>query len=150
MANPLLTKEELERLQKPQRGSSIVARQAAKAAAEKAEREFAAGVKARDSHRCRWPEAHKCLGGPLEAAHVVDKSLCGPLITANGVTLCPWLHRRGPESIHGKQLKIEAETAAGADGPLSFWRQTGEVDALGQPIYYMVARERWIGIVVRD
>lgn len=147
MANPDLASGAL---QKPARGSSIVARQAAKAAAEKAEREFAAAVKARDAYRCRWPEAHKCLGGPLEAAHILDKSLCGPSITANGIALCPWIHRRGPESLHGKELKVEAETPAGADGPISFWRRTDRVDALGQPIYYMVARERAIGILEKD
>lgn len=147
MANPALTKEEVERLQKPVRGTSILARQQAKADALKEEREFAAAVKARDGHKCRWPEAHKCLGGPLEAAHVIDRSLGGPSIRSNGWTVCPFLHRRGPDSIHGKELKVEAETPAGADGPLSFHRQTGEFDALGQPIYYCLAVEESPGVI---
>jgi hypothetical protein len=57
------------------------------------------------------------------------------------VTVCAFLHRRGPETIHGKQLKVECDTERGADGALSFWRQTGELDALGQPTYYLVKRE---------
>jgi hypothetical protein len=109
----------------------------------------AGDVRARDV-RCRWPEAHVCRGGALESAHIRDKSLRGETSTANEVLLCPWIHRRGPESIHGKQLKIEAETPYGANGPLSFHRQTGEVDALGQPIYYCVARERSVGVIEKD
>lgn len=137
------------RLAKPEKGSVILAREKDDAERLKQEREVAAEVKRRDG-RCRWPEAHKCRGGALEAAHIVDKSLVGATSTENEITLCPWIHRRGPESIHGKQLKVEKETPAGANGPCSFWRQTGEFDALGQPIYYLVARERAIGILERD
>lgn len=127
-------------LQKPARGSLLLARaeQAAKAAT--LERKEKAAAKKRDG-RCRWPEKHTCLGGELEAAHVVDASRGGEMHRRNLVTLCPFLHRRGPQSVHGKQLKMEAETERLADGPLSFWRQTGECDALGQPTYYLVARE---------
>jgi hypothetical protein len=135
---------------KPQRGSAILARAKDDADRKAKELEVAKLVKTRDGFKCRWPEPHKCRGGALEAAHIVDKSLQGATETWNEVTFCPWIHRRGPESIHGKELKVEKETERGADGPLSFWRQTGEVDALGQPIYYMVARERSIGVVEKD
>lgn len=124
---------------KPARGSGILAREKADTERKAHEAEIAKQVKARDG-RCRWPEAHKCRGG-LEAAHIIDKSRGGPTTCANELLLCAWIHRRGPESLHGKSLKVECETAMGADGPLSFWRQTGEYDALGQPIYAMVARE---------
>jgi hypothetical protein len=136
-------------LQKPPRGSAILARAKADAERKAQEKAVAALVKARDG-RCRWPEKHVCRGGPLEAAHIVDKSLRGETSTRNVVTLCPFLHRRGPESIHSKDLKIEAETAYGADGPLSFHRRSDEVDALGQPVFYMVAKERSVGVVERD
>jgi hypothetical protein len=128
-------------LQKPARGSLILAREKAEAEAARIEREAKGAVKKRDG-RCRWPEKHVCRGGELEAAHIVDASLGGLMASENLVTVCPWIHRRGPESIHGKQLKVETETTErGAWGALSFWRQTGEFDALGQPTYYLVARE---------
>lgn len=125
---------------KPERGSSRLEREREDAKRVQDERTVAALVKARDGYRCRWPEAHKCRG-PLEAVHIVDKSLGGATSTENELTLCRWLHRQGPESIHGKQLKIEKETERGANAGLSFWRRGDTFDALGQPIYYCVGRE---------
>jgi hypothetical protein len=148
-ARPTLDAETLERLQKPARGAAILKREAAEAAALKQEREQKGLAKTRDG-RCRWPEKHKCRGGEDEAAHIHDASLLGPMVAANLVRLCPWIHRRGPESIHGKQLKVEAETERGAGGPLSFWRQSGAFDALGQPVYHLVARETAPFIYERD
>lgn len=128
---------------KPKRGAAILEREKADAEREAHEREIAKVVKARDG-KCRWPEAHKCRGG-LEAAHIVDKGIGGDhglrTTTQGVVTFCAWIHRRGPESIHGKQLKVEKETERGADWTLSFWRQAGTFDELGQPIYTLVARE---------
>jgi hypothetical protein len=125
---------------KPKRGAAILDREKADAERVAHERKVSKDVRARDA-RCRWPEAHKCRGGVLEAAHIEDKSLQGPTCTENEVLLCPWIHRRGPESIHGKQLKIEKETERGADWTLSFWRRTDQYDELGQPVYALVARE---------
>lgn len=137
-------------LVKPARGSAILAREAIEAEADKLEREQKGAAKKRDG-RCRWPEAHKCRGGELEAAHIVDASRGGEMDARNLVTLCPWYHRRGPESIHGKQLKIEVEEDdRGAWGPLSFWRQTGEFDELGQPVYFLIARETAPFVLERD
>ena len=127
-------------LSKPARGSTILGREDAKAKALKTEREQKAIAKKRDG-RCRWPEAHKCRGGELEAAHIRDASTGGEMKAYNLVTVCPWIHRRGQESIHGKQLKVEANSASGAWGALSFWRQTGQFDELGQPVYFLIARE---------
>lgn len=138
-----------ERLKKPARGSAILAREEAEAVAVKKEREQKGAAKKRDG-RCRWPEPHKCRGGELEAAHIQDASLGGAMDAANLLTCCPWIHRRGPESIHGKQLKVEAETERGAWGPLSFWRQTGEFDDLGQPTYYLIRRETAPFVYERD
>lgn len=145
MANP----DHVGPFTKPARGSRILARAKADAERKAQEKEVAALVKARDG-RCRWPEKHVCRGGPLEAAHIRDKSLRGPTIVENEITLCPWIHRRGPETIHNKALKIEAETAFGMNGPVSFWRRLDEFDALGQPIYFMVARERSVGVIEKD
>lgn len=125
---------------KPERGAARIASEDADAARLKKEREVAADVKKRDNWTCRWPEPHKCRGG-LEAVHIDDKSLLGATSTENEVSLCAWIHRRGPESIHGKQLKVEKETPRGADAALSFWRKDGRFDALGQPTYALVARE---------
>jgi hypothetical protein len=138
--DPITPDDLAERLKKPARGSAILDREDAAAKAEAIERREKTAAKKRDG-RCRWPEKHTCRGGALEAAHIKDASLMGPMEAANLVTVCPWIHRRGPESIHGKQLKVEAETARGAYGPLSFWRQTREFDALGQPVYFLIARE---------
>jgi hypothetical protein len=119
---------------KPSRGSLILEREAAAAKALEIERREKAAAKKRDG-RCRWPEKHTCRGGELEAAHIEDASLGGALDRQNLVTLCPWVHRRGPASIHGKQLRIDVETERGADGPLSFWRK-GE-----NGVFFLVARE---------
>lgn len=119
---------------KPARGSAILQRE--KDAAEALKLEIAQkGIAKRRDGRCRWPEKHKCRGGELEAAHIKDASLGGEMDAANLVTLCPWIHRRGPQSIHGKQLRVQVESPRGAWGALSFWKQ----DETGQ--YYMVARE---------
>jgi hypothetical protein len=118
---------------KPQRGSRVLAKEQADAEAATIEKREKGAAKKRDG-RCRWPEAHKCRLG-LEAAHIQDASLGGPMDRRNLVTVCAWLHRRGPESIHGKQLQVRCETADGAQGPLSFWRQ--QLDGS----YYLVARE---------
>jgi hypothetical protein len=119
---------------KPMKGTRILEREAAAAKMLKLEREEKSKAKKRDA-RCRWPEKHTCRGGDLEAAHIVDASLGGVMDAANLVTLCPWIHRRGPDSIHGKQFAIECETNRGANGPLSFWRKGDD------GVFWLVARE---------
>ena len=135
-----------EPVPKPERGSGVLERERVVADRKALERDVALRVKLRDGFKCRWPEVHKCRGG-LEAAHIRDKSLLGDTSTANEITLCAWIHRRGPQSIHGKQLKVTPDTADGADGPCSFWKQAS-VNAYDG--YYCVARERAIGILERD
>lgn len=125
---------------KPAKGTRVLAKERADADARQIELIQKGLAKKRDG-RCRWPEKHKCRGGELEAAHIEDASTGGAMDAENLVTVCPWIHRRGPESIHGKQLKVEKETARGAWAALSFWKQDGTFDALGQPKYYLVARE---------
>lgn len=133
---------------KPTRGAAMLQREKDDADRKAVEVEVAKAVKERDK-KCRWPERHKCRGA-LEAAHIIDKSKGGDTATRNELALCAWIHRRGPESVHGKQLRVDCETPQGADGALSFWRQTGEYDALGQPVYHCVAREVQRGVLERD
>ena len=120
----------------------MLEREAIAAAALTLERKVKAEVRRLDG-RCRWPEVHKCRCG-LEAAHLVDASLGGLMAIENLILVCGWIHRRGPESIHGKQLQIEANTARGARGPCSFYRQ----DDHGG--YYLIAREVRPGQIERD
>jgi hypothetical protein len=135
------------RFPKPPRGSATLEREAKRKDIEGNEDEVIRAAKVRDGFKCRWPEAHKCRGF-LEGAHILDKGMGGDhgLRTTrdNIISLCAWIHRRGPQSIHGKQLKVVPETPNGADGPVSFWKQ----DEAGE--YYMVARERLIGALERD
>lgn len=130
---------------KPQRGQAMLDREQAKADALAVERREKTAARKRDG-RCRWPEVHKCRGG-LESAHLVDASLGGPMHRTNLVTLCAWIHRRGPESIHGKQLMMQRESRAGASGPLSFWRRSAEP---GSDFFYLVARETQPFEIERD
>lgn len=106
---------------KPQRGGYVLEREKKRAKYEDELDAAKKSAKLRDGMRCRWPEAHKCRG-LLEGAHFVDASLGGLPVRSNIVTLCSWIHRRGPASIHGKQLHIEAETPEHTDGPLAFYR----------------------------
>lgn len=111
-------------LTKPARGSHVLAREKKRAEYEKELDAAKKSAKLRDSFACRWPELHKCRG-LIEGAHLVDASLGGEPVRQNIVCLCAWIHRKGPQSIHGKQLRIETETDRGADGPLSFYREDG-------------------------
>lgn len=130
---PLASECETGASAKPSRGSGVLAREKDDAAALKVELEQKGIAKKRDG-RCRWPEKHKCRGG-LEAAHIRDASLGGAMHADNLIVLCAWIHRRGPESIHGKQLSIDCETEAGARGGLSFWRKGND------GAWYLVRRE---------
>lgn len=118
---------------KPQRGSLVLEREKAQAEADAIEKREKAAVRKRDG-RCRWGEPHICRGG-LEAIHIVDASRGGAMCRTNMFRGCRWIHRAGPDSIHGKQLKVECETAAGANGPLSFWRKGDD------GTYFLVRRE---------
>lgn len=112
---------------KPQRGTHVLDREAARYAIVKAERVAKALAKRRDHWGCRWPD-HKCRG-PIEVAHVFTAAGMGgdpQLIRTqpeNLMTLCSWVHRHGPQSLHSRDLKIEAETPLGTDGPCAFYRR---------------------------
>ena len=119
---------------KPTRGTRVLEKETAAALIVALERRVTMAVKKRYG-RCRWPEKHKWRFG-LEAAHVKDASLGGPTVEWNLITLCAWIHRRGPESIHGKQLRVTRETPKDAPVPLfAFWKQ----DEAGE--YFLIGRE---------
>lgn len=113
---------------KPAKGSARLEREKAHAELKAAEDAIIAEAKKRDG-RCRWPEAHRCRG-PLDGAHVFQHrgmggNPAGDRTTVEAIlTVCRWIHRSGPESIDGKQLKVEALSADGCNGALSFWRDT--------------------------
>lgn len=134
--------ETAKALQKPMRGTGVLEREKERATAKQREIEIKREVKRRDVV-CQWPEAHKCRGG-LECAHLVDASLGGAMEPENLILLCAWIHRRGPESIHGKQLKIDGESTLGAKGILAFWRKGAD------GAYYLVARKFTDGTTEKD
>lgn len=118
---------------KPARGSLVLKREDDEAEALKLERQEKAKVRKRDP-RCRFPWKHVCRFG-LECIHIKDASLGGEMSATNMFRGCGWLHRRGPATIHGKQLRVEVNGPEGANGGLSFYQQG--IDGR----YYLVARE---------
>ena len=126
---------------KPKKGTALLERETRKAERKAAEDEAILAAKQRDGFKCRWPEKHKCRG-ELEGAHVFQHRGMGGNPEGDRtaphliLSVCAWIHRRGPVSIDGKQLKVEAETDRGTDGPCSFWKQ----DEAGE--WFLVARER--------
>lgn len=134
---------------KEPRGSYVLDREKVKAERKQAEHQHIADAKKRDGYRCRWPEVHKCRFD-LEGAHVFQHRGMGGDPSGERtdisliLTVCGWIHRRGPESIDGKQLKVEAETPDGTNGPLSFWKRDERGD------YYCIGKERSIGVIDRD
>lgn len=143
--DPEVEEERIKSLVKPCRGSVVMKREDDRAELLKIEKREKAAVKKRDG-RCRWPLKHKCRGG-LEAAHIRDASLGGEMHRTNLVTLCAWIHRSGPSTIHSKDFQIRCESAAGAEGPLSFWRLNNFVPEHG---YYLITRETAPFIYERD
>jgi hypothetical protein len=123
---------------KPKRGSGILEREKRQAKDDAAEMEAKAIAKARDGFRCRWPERHKCRGG-LEAAHIHDASTGGEMHPRNLVSLCAWIHRRGPETIHSKDLRMEPRgKAVGANGPVKFYRKAWSETRIGEFTWRLV------------
>lgn len=111
---------------KPARGTHVLDRAQQRAAIVQAERLAKAAARKRDHWGCRWPGLHQCRGD-IEVAHIFqDKGMGGDHGTVsdtwNLMTLCSWMHRRGPASIHGKKLMVMPETPLGADGPCAFYR----------------------------
>lgn len=113
---------------KPLKGTHVLDREAARYEIEKKERIAKGLARSRDYWGCRWPQDdHKCRG-EIEVAHIFhDKGMGGDHGTVsqtwNLLTLCSWQHRRGPQSIHSKDLRVEPETDLGADAACSFWRR---------------------------
>lgn len=132
---------------KPSRGTHVLDRDAKRYQLEQAELLAKAAARKRDHWGCRWPD-HKCHG-PIEVAHIFfDKGMGGDHGTVsdtwNLMTLCASRHRLGTPSIHGKQLRVEPETADMADGPCSFWKRDEH------NVWVCVGRELRIGVLEHD
>lgn len=134
---------------KPERGSARLEREKRKADQKAAEDAVIAEAKALDSFRCRWAGRHKCRG-PLEGAHVFQHRGMGgnpegDRTTVDKIlTVCAWIHRLGPRTIDGGDLRVVAESDKGTRGPCSFWRETPD------GAWFMVARERAPFVYERD
>lgn len=135
--------------EKPAKGSHVLEREAKRNRLVALEDAAKKAAKIRDGYKCRWPSEHVCRGD-LEGAHIFeDKKMGGDhgrLSKSSWLlTVCAWIHRRGPESIHGKDLRVTADTPKGADGPCSFWKKEK-----GAHRFTLVAREVRIGQLERD
>lgn len=146
MANPDLTSEQVERLQKPAKGSRWMELRDKRKAVVKAEDAAKAEVKKRD-RICRWPRCENCrvYKPPFECAHVVRaKGMGGDHGTVSTPDKMMLLDR----ITHGEQERNDRDvrplTKAGTSGPCEFWRRT---DADG---WFLVAREVAPFILDRD
>lgn len=128
------------------RGSSVLAKEKDAREETAAEIEIKRQVREREKGKCRWPGKHKCRGG-MEAAHIIDASRGGEYSTKNLVLLCKWIHRSGPESIHGKELEVRILTKKGADGPLSFHRKSFSETKAGEYTWRTVGKETAPGVL---
>ena len=129
--------------------SYIDARERRKAIADAEEAEKQK-VRLRD-RRCRWPHCANCkrYQPRLECAHLDPKGMGGDptalRTTSAGMMLLDFLtHQSGPSSLEQHGKKIEPLTAAGTDGPCSFWQ------ADGRGGWVMVAQESAPFVYVRD
>ena len=114
-------------------------------------------AKARDGHRCRWPQKHTCEG-PIESSHVFEHKKMGgdPAMdrseTRGLMTFCRGIHRTFEASIDGKDLRVEPLTDKGADGPCRFLARVPYHDiATGNTgdEWIEIARERAVGVLER-
>lgn len=134
---------------KPAKGSKVLAKES-QVEEETAEEIQAKKEAKRRDGRCRWPERHKCRKG-LEGAHIKDKSTGGPNIPENIITVCGWIHRRGPQSIHGKDFYIVPRNKKlGANGPLEFWKRVWFEGRKNEYRSVLVARETAPFVLERD
>lgn len=103
-------------------------------------------VDTRDGYRCR------CCGRPgnpdglialdrLHRHHLMFRSAGGRDVASNLLLLCPICHSK----VHvTRTLRIEAQSAHGADGPLAFWTETGVLPP------YLLKRETACNVVEKD
>jgi hypothetical protein len=119
------------------RGSATIAKEKDAAKETAAELLIKTDVRKRDK---------KCRFG-LECAHIVDASRGGEFSTKNLVLLCGWIHRKGPESIHGKELEVRILSKKGADGPLSYHRKRFSETKKGEYTWQTVGKESAPGVL---
>lgn len=131
--------------EKPVKGAARAERVADRIREEQREQRAKTAARKRDGYRCRWPHCDcEERRDRLEVAHIRDKSLCGENDSANLICLCLARHQGRP-SLHSGDLAIRPiDEKDGANGPVEFWYR----EARGT--WFMVARERAIGILERD
>lgn len=127
------------------RGAATVAKEKAAAKETAEDIDVKRQVRERDK-KCRWPGKHKCRGG-FECVHIIDASRGGQMVTTNLVLFCGWIHRKGPESIHGKQLEVRILSKKGADGALSFHRKVFSETRAGEYTWRTVSKETAPGVL---
>jgi hypothetical protein len=129
---------------KQPRGTATIKKEKAAKAETDEEILIKGDVKARDK-KCRCPLKHKCRGG-MEVIHLRDRSLGGAYTTANLWLGCGWIHRRGPVSIHGKDIEIVPLTDKGMDGGCEWWLLTYP-EGGGEPNRKLIAIESAPGVI---
>lgn len=127
------------RLQKPAKGSGLIARLTRRRDAKASEESEKDTVRRRD-RICRWPHCEHCkrFKPRLEVAHLRAKGMGGDhgvRSTADQMVLLDYLTHQGEDGLERHGREIVPLTAAGANGPCEFWA----TDANGQR--YLVARE---------
>ena len=134
---------------KPQKGTALIERRTRRKAIEAYEDREKQIVRRRD-RVCRWPRCEncRCFKPRLEVAHLSAKGAGGDhgqKSSADAMILLDMLtHQGGPSSLEQHGRRIEPLTTAGTSGPCEFWA----LDEKGA--WYLVARERSIGILERD
>lgn len=117
-------------LVKPAKGSGWLASKQRRREIVADERREKDAVRRRDHYQCRWPACeHAPLKPRLEVAHLDDKGMGGDhglRTTRDRMLLLCFLHHQGAVSLHSGDLRIDARTAAGADGCLDFYARHPE------------------------
>lgn len=146
MANPDLTDEQLERLQKPVKGSRWMELRDKRKAIVKAEDDAKAEVRKRD-RICRWPHCENCrrYKPALEVAHVIRaKGMGGDHGTVSTSDKMMLLDRITHGEEEGNTREVRPLTDRGTWGACEFWRWT-QADG-----WFLIARETAPFVLERD
>ena len=148
MANPDLSAEEVQRLQKPPKGTARLERRERRADIRAHETAEKAKVRVRDGAAYCRLVPHCTEREWFETAHLDDKGMGGDhgnRTTADTMVRACGFHHQGAWSLHSGDLWVEYQTPLKANGPIEVWGrhpETGET--------YLVGRERAVGVWERD
>lgn len=124
---------------KPAKGSALLERRAKRRHLDAHEKAEKAAVMARDQRQCRWPRCEfRTMRIPIEVAHVMGHKAMGgnpanDRSERHRMMACCRLHHQGATSLHSGDLRIEALTDKGTDGPCAFYRraESGRFECVG-------------------